>query len=330
MFDLLPPNWLPALLVFLTVGLGVISVAFLIESGREVKRRRDFRRQLEGVSKGPTAGAGEPGSLLRDSGSGEPTWLEPVLRFIPQSSDLRLLLEQADVNWSVGSFLMICLGLGFALGSAAWILGGNPFYFLVFGAIGSVLPLIQLRRLRKKRMRAFEEAFPEAIDLLGRSIRAGHAFATGLKVVAEEGQDPVASEFRQVFEEQKFGLPLDESLLGLADRIDLVDVRIFVTAILVQRDVGGNLAEILDKISYTIRERFMIQRQIRVYSAQGRMTGYLLAALPIIVGVLIYALNSEYMSVLFEEPIGRAMIALAVLLQLVGFFFIRRIVDIEI
>ena len=330
MFDLLPPNWLPALLVFLTVGLGVISVAFLIESGREVKRRRDFRKQLEGVSKGATAGDGGPGSVLRDSGSGELTWLEPILRFIPQSSDLRLLLEQADVNWSVGSFLMICVGLGFALGSAAWILGGNPLYFLIFGSIGSVLPLIQLRRLRTKRMRAFEEAFPEAIDLLGRSIRAGHAFATGLKVVAEEGQEPVSSEFRQVFEEQKFGLPLDESLLGLADRIDLVDVRIFVTAILVQRDVGGNLAEILDKISYTIRERFMIQRQIRVYSAQGRMTGYLLAALPIIVGILIYTLNSEYMSILFREPIGRAMIALAVVLQLVGFFFIRRIVDIEI
>jgi tight adherence protein B len=330
MFDLLPPNWLPALLVFLTVGLGVISIAFMIESGREVKRRRDFRKQLEGVSKGSASGGGGPGSVIRDSGSGELTWLEPILRFIPQSSDLRLLLEQADVNWSVGSFLMICLGLGFALGSAAWILGGSPIYFLLFGAIGSVLPILQLRRLRKKRMRAFEEAFPEAIDLLGRSIRAGHAFATGLKVVAEEGQDPVASEFRQVFEEQKFGLPLDESLLGLADRIDLVDVRIFVTAILVQRDVGGNLAEILDKISYTIRERFMIQRQIRVYSAQGRMTGYLLAALPILVGIMIYALNSEYMSILFEEPIGRAMIAQAILLQLVGFFFIRRIVDIEI
>jgi tight adherence protein B len=330
MFDILPPNWLPALLVFLTVGLGVISVAFMIESGREVKRRRDFRRQLEGVTKGPALEGAGPGSILRDSSGRELTWLEPILRFVPQTSDLRLLLEQADVNWSVGSFLMICIGLGFALGSAAWILGGSPVYFLIFGAVGSVLPLLQLRRLRKKRLRAFEEAFPEAIDLLGRSIRAGHAFATGLKVVAEEGQDPVASEFRQVFEEQKFGLPLDESLLGLADRIELVDVRIFVTAILVQRDVGGNLAEILDKISYTIRERFMIQRQIRVYSAQGRMTGYLLAALPIIMGFLIYALNSEYMSILFEEPIGRAMIALAIVLQLVGLFFIRKIVDIEI
>jgi len=330
MLDLLPPNWLPALAVFMTVGLGVISIAFLAESGRELKRRRDFRRQLEGVSKGPTAGEGGSGSIVREIGDGELAWLEPVLRYIPQVSDVRLLLEQADVNWSVGSYLLISLGLGLALGAAAWILGGSPIYFLIFAAIGTILPMLQLRRLKKKRLREFEEAFPEAIDLLGRSIRAGHAFATGLKVVAEEGQDPVASEFRQVFEEQKFGLPLDESLLGLADRIDLVDVRIFVTAILVQRDVGGNLAEILDKISYTIRERFMIQRQIRVYSAQGRMTGYLLAALPILVGIMIYTLNAEYMSILFEESTGRFMIALAVVLQLVGFYFIRKIVDIEI
>jgi tight adherence protein B len=331
MFDALPPNWLPALLVFLTVGLGVISVAFLIESGREVKRRRDFRRQLEGVTQDRRAGGGGSGaSLLRDEAAHDMPWLDPILNVIPQGNDLRLLLEQADVNWSVGSFLTICLGLGLALGASAWVLGGSVIYFLLFGAIGAALPVFQLRRLRRKRIHAFEEAFPEAIDLLGRSIRAGHAFATGLKVVSEEGQDPVASEFRQVFEEQKFGLPLDESLLGLADRIDLVDVRIFVTAILVQRDVGGNLAEILDKISYTVRERFMIQRQIRVYTAQGRMTGYLLAALPILLGLGIFALNTEYMMILFQEPIGRLMIAAAVFLQLLGFFAIRRIVDIEI
>ena len=331
MFDALPPNWLPALLVFLTVGLGVISVAFLIESGREVKRRRDFRRQLEGVTQDRRSGGGGGGSsLLRDEGGRDMPWLDPILNVIPQGNDLRLLLEQADVNWSVGSFLTICLGLGLALGASAWVLGGSILYFLLFGAIGASLPFFQLRRLRRKRIRAFEEAFPEAIDLLGRSIRAGHAFATGLKVVAEEGQEPVSSEFRQVFEEQKFGLPLDESLLGLADRIDLVDVRIFVTAILVQRDVGGNLAEILDKISYTVRERFMIQRQIRVYTAQGRMTGYLLASLPILLGLAIFALNSEYMMILFEEPVGRLMIAGAIFLQLLGFFAIRRIVDIEI
>ncbi|MDT8342730.1 MAG: type II secretion system F family protein, partial [Longimicrobiales bacterium] len=259
-----------------------------------------------------------------------PPWLEVLTRILPQTGGLRLLLEQANVRWSFSSFLAICAGLGLALGASAWVLGGSVVYFLIFGFVGMILPVMQLRRLRTKRLRAFEEHFPEAIDLLGRSIRAGHAFATGLKVIAEESQEPVAGEFRQVFEEQKFGLPLNESLLGLADRIDLVDVRIFVTALLVQRDVGGNLAEILDKISYTVRERFMIQRQIRVYTAQGRMTGYLLAALPILMGIAIFLMNREYMVILFEEPVGRVMLFAAIFLQFLGFLVIRRIVDIEI
>jgi tight adherence protein B len=331
MFDFLPPNFVAAVLVFLAVGLGVVSVAFLLETGREVKRRRDFRRQLEGVTRGSgpsEVGAGS--SIIRSDERRQLPILDPLLNALPQSSDIRLLLEQGNIEWSVGSFLTLSLGMGLALGAAAWVLSGTPLNFVLFFGVGLAGPFMYARRRKKKRIAAFEEAFPEAIDLLGRSIRAGHAFATGLKVVAEEAQEPVASEFRQVFEEQKFGLPLDESLLGLADRIDLVDVRIFVTAILVQRDVGGNLAEILDKISYTVRERFMIQRQIRVYTAQGRMTGYLLAALPIIVGLLIYSLNAEYMGILFTEPLGKIMVAAAIMLQILGFLVIRRIVDIEI
>jgi len=330
MLDFVSPNWLPALLVFLAAGLGVISIAFLLETVREVKRRSDFKRQLKGVTRSSDPMARGPDSLFRESKISEIAWLEPVLQALPQISDLRLLLEQADIGWSAGTFLALTIGMGFSTGTSVYVLTGNVLYFVAAAAIGAFGPLAYVRRKKRRRVEAFEEGFPEAIDLLARSIRAGHAFATGLKVVAEEAQDPVASEFRHVFEEQKFGLPLEESLLGLGDRIDLVDIRIFVTAILVQRDVGGNLAEILDKISYTIRERFMIQRQIRVYTAQGRMTGYLLAALPIIMGFLIWMLNQEYMSILFTEPVGRLLIAAAVILQIIGFFVIRRIVDIEI
>jgi tight adherence protein B len=149
-------------------------------------------------------------------------------------------------------------------------------------------------------------------------------------MVGEESPEPLAGEFRRVFEEQKFGLAIEDSLLALADRIDLVDMRIFVTALLIQREVGGNLAEILDKISYTIRERFTIQRQVRVYTAQGRFTGYLLAVLPIGVGFLIFLLNQEYMMILFQNPTGKLMITLAVILQIIGFFVIRKIIHIEV
>jgi tight adherence protein B len=197
-------------------------------------------------------------------------------------------------------------------------------------AFGATLPYIYVRRRKTKRLEAFEEHFPEAIDLLGRAIRAGHAFSTGLQMVGDEAAEPLAGEFRRVFEEQKFGLAIEDSLLALADRIDLVDMRIFVTALLVQREVGGNLAEILDKISHTIRERFTIQRQVRVYTAQGRFTGYLLSVLPFGVGFLIWLLNQEYMMILFRDPAGRLMITAAAMLWIVGFFTIRKIIHIEV
>lgn len=325
MVEFLPPNWLPALVVFLAVGMAVVSLAFLAESLREVRRRRDFRRQLEAV----TGKEGPGGDALTTSvvRAGE---ADSVLTSLPQVRDLKILLEQADLNWTPGTFISISFGLAAALSASAFILSQAAMPTVFAAMAGLWFPLMYVKRLKKRRIRRFEEQFPEAIDLLGRSIRAGHAFPTGLKVVGEESPDPMATEFRQIFDEQKFGLPLEDSLLGLADRIDMVDVRIFVTAILIQREVGGNLAEILDKISYTIRERFSLQRQIRVYTAQGRLTGYILAALPILLGLAIAALNPEYMAILFEDPMGKVLIAAAAVLQLLGFLLIRRIIDIEI
>jgi tight adherence protein B len=149
-------------------------------------------------------------------------------------------------------------------------------------------------------------------------------------MAADDGAEPVAGELRRVFEEQRFGLPLQESLLGMADRVDLVDVRILVTAILIQREVGGNLAEILDNLAAVVRARFTIRRQLRVFTAQGRMTGYLLAALPLILFAILYTLNPSYMSILFTDPIGKILVGVAVSMQLIGFFWIRKIINIEI
>jgi tight adherence protein B len=179
-------------------------------------------------------------------------------------------------------------------------------------------------------MHKFEEQLPEAIDLLGRAIRAGHPLSSGLDMVARETAKPVAEEFQRTFEEQRFGLPLEDSLLAMADRVTLVDVRILVTAILIQRNVGGNLAEILDNIAYTIRERFKIRRQLRVYTAQGRMAGYVLAVLPITVGTIIFFLNPDYMMTLFRDPIGKLAVYSAAILQTSGYLWIRKIVNIEI
>jgi tight adherence protein B len=171
---------------------------------------------------------------------------------------------------------------------------------------------------------------PEALELLTRAIRAGHPLTAGLQMVSDEGPERAAQEFRKTFEEHRFGLPLDDALLGMVDRVGLVDVRIFVTAVLIQRESGGNLAEILDKLASTIRDRFTIRRQLRVYTAQGRMSGYTLAALPVVVGTLIYLIEPTYVGTLFTTTMGHVLLAVGFTMQVIGYFWIRNIVNIEI
>jgi len=187
-----------------------------------------------------------------------------------------------------------------------------------------------VRRMAGLRLRRFEEELPEAIELLTRAIRAGHPLASGMRMVAQEGPPVVAEEFRQTFDEQRFGLPFNDALLGLVDRVNLIDVRIFAIAVLVQREVGGNLAEILDNLAATIRGRFYLRRQLRVYTAQGRLSGYALAALPVVVGAATFALAPDYFSLLFTTGLGQLMVASALFLQVIGVLWIRQIIDIEI
>ena len=268
--------------------------------------------------------------LLRDEELSNVAFLRTILTLIPRVENLRVLMEQGAVKMKVGTFFLLSavLGLGATLLLALFRL---PLVFPLIAATGAAcLPYLYLLRKKKKRIEAFEAGFAEAIDLLARAIRAGHAFSTGFQMIGEECPDPVGEEFRRCFEEQKFGLPLKDSMLNLMERIELLDLRIFVTAVLIQREVGGNLAEILDKIAYTIRERFKILRQVRVYTAQGRLTGYLLAALPIVLGMIIFAMNQEYMKILFERQVGRVMIAAAAVMQVTGFFIIRKIIHIKV
>jgi tight adherence protein B len=219
---------------------------------------------------------------------------------------------------------------GVVFGLAFMVAGGS----LLFGWAGLVLgffiPYAYASHRRAKRFKRFEEKFPEAIDTLARAVRAGHAFTTALEMIANEISEPVAGEFRQLFEEQKFGLPVRDALLNLADRIPLVDVKFFVTAVMLQRETGGNLAEILDNLSYVIRERFKILRQVRVHTAQGRLTMVLLMALPPTIVVVMLVLNPDFIRPLFTDPIGHILIVAGIVLQTLGYFFIRRIIRIQV
>jgi tight adherence protein B len=172
--------------------------------------------------------------------------------------------------------------------------------------------------------------FPEAIDTLARAVRAGHAFTTALELIANELSEPVASEFRKLFEEQKFGLPVRDALMNLAERMPLVDVKFFVTAVMLQRETGGNLAEILDNLSYVIRERFKIMRQVRVYTAQGRLTMLLLMGLPPVIVVTMLATSPAFIHPLFADPIGHVLVVAGIVLQTLGYFVIRKIIQIQV
>ena len=186
----------------------------------------------------------------------------------------------------------------------AFFAGGNLIFGWAGALLGFFLPYAYASHMRTKRFQKFEEKFPEAIDTLARAVRAGHAFTTALEMIANEVAEPVAGEFRQLYEEQKFGLPVRDALLNLADRVPLVDVKFFVTAVMLQRETGGNLAEILDNLSYVIRERFKILRQVRVHTAQGRLTMVLLMALPPTIVVLMLLINPGFIQPLFTDPLG--------------------------
>jgi tight adherence protein B len=198
------------------------------------------------------------------------------------------------------------------------------------GLAVAACPLGVVAYIRRRRLRSFEEHFPEALDLLGRAVRAGHAFTTGLELIATETTAPISTEFRITFEEQNLGLPLRDSLLNLTERVPLVDVRLFVTALLIQKETGGNLAEIMDELARVIRERFQIYREVNIKTAQGRLTAMILILMPLIMMAVLGAVNPQYIGVLFSDPIGRLMLMGAAGLQLFGSLILWRVVHIEV
>lgn len=325
------------LMLVLVVGLITVSLALLWESVRRWLKSRAAARALRAVAE-KEAGiekaaklAGLHASILNeDPDASVPPWLEPILLRLPHKEDLQRLIEQAAASWSVTTVLMLALGAAAAMGLLASVFTQVPFLPVVAAVLGAYLPIFYLKLKRSRRLKAFEENFPEAIDLLARAARAGHSLPTGLEVVGDEAEEPVAQEFRQVYEEQRFGLPLKDALLSLADRIDLIDMRIFVTAVLIQRESGGNLAENLDGLSQVIRGRFRFKRDVKTKTAHGRMTGTVVALAPFVAAFGMYSSNPDYMRPLFVEPLGRVMLVVGGVMMLIGFLVIRRLTNIKV
>ena len=239
-------------------------------------------------------------------------------------------IEQSGMKASMSTVLLIALVLAAVMAFAAMVATRAPMSMVAGAAVGFSLPFMVLRIKRTRRMRAFEEEFPEALDLISRALKAGHAFATGLKMVADEMKEPVGPEFRKTFDEQNFGLPLKDALENLTLRIPILDMRFFATAVLIQRETGGNLSEILENLAHVVRERFKILRQVRVYTAHGRLTGYVLLALPAVLAIALSFINPEHMNMLFRERIGQILLMVAIGMQTAGFVWIRQVVKIEV
>jgi tight adherence protein B len=239
-------------------------------------------------------------------------------------------LRQADLNIRVGAFVLFSLTL-FAVGLVAGsILHWPAMLGFAAGMVLFTFPNMYVDVKRRLRIKRFMNHFPDALEMFSRSLRAGHSFTGAIQLVALEMPDPIGPEFRKVFEEQNLGIPLRQALVGMTERVDVLDVKFFATAILIQRDTGGNLAEIIDKIAHVIRERFRVQGQLKIFTAQARMSGFILAFLPIGVALLVGLLNPEYLKPLWMERAGRILITIAAAMQILGMIVIRRIVRIKI
>ncbi len=240
----------------------------------------------------------------------------------------RLVLE-AGLSLSAGTVLTLSLASGVTVALVTLLALRQPAIALVLGVLAGGVPYAVIARKRTQRLRIFEEQFPEAIDLVARALRAGHAFTTGLSIAAEEMPAPVGLEFRRVYDEQNFGLSMSEALRGMARRVPVLDARFFVTAVLTQRESGGNLAEVLDNLSAVMRDRFKVKRQIRVISAHGRISGLVLSLVPPALAAFLYVLQPGFIRILIDDPLGMRLVIVAVVLQLTGTYIISRLVRIE-
>jgi len=268
--------------------------------------------------------------ILKQTRLSEIGWVDNLLRHWNLSQRITQLAAQAKSSWSVSLFLVIsgsCAVIGFAI---AYYYLSDLLMAIALGLVSSAVPFLYLHLLRARRLKRFNQALPDALDLITRALRAGHSVGAAIEIVGQEAAEPVGSEFREVHRQQKFGLPQREALLALAHRVPSQDLQFVVTAVLVQKETGGNLVDTLDRTASVVRDRIRLRGEVRTHTAQGRMTGCILAALPIIMFFLINLANHSYARVLLEDPTGRKLIYAGVAGMLLGAVTIRKIVNIKV
>lgn len=321
----------PTLLISIAVFVGVVAlvagVGFLMKDFGSTTA--ESRLAVITGARGP---AGELGGVLKDDLiSGGKSGLATIANGVAgRFAGLPTLFRQADAPLRIDTFFAICLGCG-ALGVAVAMIAHAPYpLYPVAALLAGGMPWMWLLLRRKFRLGRFEKQLPDALELIGRALRSGHSLASGLNVVVDEMPNPISQEFRMAFEEQNLGIPIEKALKNMLTRVPNLDMQFFVTAVTIQRQCGGDLAEILDKIGHIVRERFQILGQVKALTGEGRISGVVLMALPVALFFAVYYLNPDYVMLLFTEELGRQMIAVAGFLQILGAYVIKKIIDIKV
>jgi tight adherence protein B len=243
---------------------------------------------------------------------------------------LRTLLYQADLNWTAGGLILMSTACFVIPAYLIYLRTGVVIFSLLIGLLLGAGPFFYVRHKRRQRFDKFEQGLPETLDLMVSALRAGHSLISALDLAASESPDPIGTELRICFDEQNYGLELKTAMSNLSERVPLQDLKIVITAILIQKESGGNLAEVFDKAAYVIRERFRLKRQVRVHTAQGRLTGWILSFLPLVLGIGLYLINPKSMSLLWTRPIGLKLLYLAGTMTIAGALIIRKIVRMDV
>ena len=311
-------------------GLFLVLGAYLLATnGSDAKRARLQKRLADALLH--SANTEDVDVILaRSELMSEIPWVNRLLINIQSALHLKRFLDQADLHITPSRLIMFSGMAGILAAMAVSALTFSLLLMLAAGVVAAALPFIHVWYKRKKRLDAFLEHLPDALDLMSRALSAGHAFSEALHMISVEMPEPIASEFRKTYEEQNLGLSMKLALENLTNRIPLLDLRMCVTAILIQRETGGNLAEILEKVAYTIRERFRILGDLKTLTTSSRMSAWLLCGLPIGVTLAITFMNPEYMSVLWKDSRGHYLIAAAMIMQVTGMLIVRKILRIKI
>jgi tight adherence protein B len=319
-----------AVAVFAAVFAIVLLLSMSFDSSG-VQKRKQTQERLESISMAAQRTPEDEGVvLLREELLSAIPWIDQLLRRLDLFDGLRTLLSQAELSWNVMQVLVGSLATALVVGVAVFLRTNTTVVSVALGAAAGTGPVFFIFFKRSQRFDKFEQGLPQALDLMVSSLRAGHSFISALGSVSREMPSPVGPEFRKCFDEQNFGLEMRSSMLNLGARVPIHDVHIIITAVLIQKESGGNLAEILEKVAYIIRERFRLKRQVKVYTAQGRMTGVILTLLPLLLGMGMYLVNPEHMSILWNDKTGVKLIYTAGVMTVIGGLIIRKIVNIRI